>query len=229
MFKTLKFSGDESNFFFVSDIHHGHDRDFIYKKRGYNSVQEHDAGIIEKWNSVCDENSIVFNLGDPQFNDPDGSKFLDFYSRVNFRDCYMLIGNHVSGHKRIYADALKNSHPSPFWDLGFELYPTVHKMSPFTNKVIYFLPQYVEITINKNFIVLCHYPIYSHNEQENGSYMLCGHSHGSCPLTNKNTGKGRRLDVGVESFGRPINFLEVGNWLKDRDVDCIDHHNENTK
>lgn len=33
--------------YFTSDLHFGHDKDFIYKSRGFNSIGDHDNTIIE--------------------------------------------------------------------------------------------------------------------------------------------------------------------------------------
>ena len=39
---------------FTSDLHFGHDREFLWGPRGFENIQEHDAVIFEKWNSVVD-------------------------------------------------------------------------------------------------------------------------------------------------------------------------------
>jgi calcineurin-like phosphoesterase family protein len=48
--------------FIISDLHFGHEN--MAKKRGFNSVEEHDNLIIERWNSVVKKNDIVYILGD---------------------------------------------------------------------------------------------------------------------------------------------------------------------
>lgn len=50
--------------FITSDLHLGHDRDFIWGPRGFNSVEEHDRAIIENWNSVVEWDDEVWVLGD---------------------------------------------------------------------------------------------------------------------------------------------------------------------
>ena len=226
MFKTLKFKGNEENFWFLSDLHHNHDRGFLYSKRNYKNISEHDEGIINNWNKVCTHNSVIFNLGDVQFGDPDGSKFLQLMRRLNFDTQYIYIGNHVSGHLQVYKNEMLKQFPNSIKDgvLQYEVYPLTMILDGI--KKIIFMPQYSEIQINGQFIVLCHYSIYSFNNQARGSLMLSGHSHSSCPLTNKNTGKGKRLDLSWESFGRPVNLLEIKKLLANRDLDCSDHHGQ---
>jgi len=50
--------------FVTSDLHFNHDREFIYKPRGFESVQEMNEGIIERWNAVVHDDDIVYLLGD---------------------------------------------------------------------------------------------------------------------------------------------------------------------
>lgn len=50
--------------FVTSDLHFNHDREFIYKPRGFESVQEMNEGIIERWNTVVHDDDIVYLLGD---------------------------------------------------------------------------------------------------------------------------------------------------------------------
>ena len=50
--------------YFVSDTHFGHDRDFIYKPRGFNNIWEHDKQIIKNWNEIINPTDEVYHLGD---------------------------------------------------------------------------------------------------------------------------------------------------------------------
>jgi calcineurin-like phosphoesterase family protein len=237
MLKTLKFSGNETDFFFVSDLHWGHNRDFIYTKRKgldgnyYKSVGEHDSGVIQSWNSTCTNNSIVFNLGDVVFGDPDGSKFLQLMRRLNFKECWVCFGNHVSGQRQVYLKALKDSFPNAFsYDdtgketLDYEVYPLKIQIDNNPNKTVIFLPQYAEIQINSTPVVISHYPIASFNNMSRAGYCISGHVHNNYALTHPNTGVGLQLDVGLESFGRPISLKEIKYHLRNRNIDAPDHH-----
>jgi len=237
MLKTLKFSGEETNFFFVSDLHIHHDRDFIYTKRAnpltgekYKTVIEHDKGIIEGWNSVCNNKSIIFNCGDVIFKDSDGSGFMGLMRQLDFKEHYVLFGNHTSGQRQTYIKELLCQFPNSMdgYGLFYEVYPLRLNIDGNPEKTVIFLPEYAEIQINSTLITLCHYPIISHNKLGHGSYMICGHSHASCQITNKDSGTGFRLDVGIESFGRPLSLKEVKYHLRNRTTDSFDHHNEKT-
>ena len=49
-----------------------HNREFMYKPRGFSSIEEHDAMIIENWNKVVKPEDIVYLLGDLMLNDNEG-------------------------------------------------------------------------------------------------------------------------------------------------------------
>ena len=47
--------------YLTSDLHLGHDKDFIYKPRGFNSVDEANESIISNWNSIINEDDLKFS------------------------------------------------------------------------------------------------------------------------------------------------------------------------
>ena len=49
---------------FTSDLHFGHDREFIWGARGYTSVDEMNDIQIAKWNLLINEDDDVYVLGD---------------------------------------------------------------------------------------------------------------------------------------------------------------------
>lgn len=219
MLKTIKLSVPEDKLFFYSDAHIGHDKNFILEPRGFKNVTEHDEGIIERWNSVVDNESTIFHLGDLILKS-DEAGFWNLLRRLNFRHIYIGLGNHFSGHRQAYLGQLLVQFPTVS-AAGSEVYPLDVS---FEGRKVTFLPEYAEVSAAKTDIVLCHYPLISHHGQGRGSYLLAGHCHHNEPITNKNTGQGRRLDVGVESVGKPVSLREVKAILKDRDLDVRDHH-----
>lgn len=58
-----------SKIWMTSDLHLCHDRDFIWKPRGFNSVYEMNDAIVKNWNEVVDVNDDVYILGDLMLND----------------------------------------------------------------------------------------------------------------------------------------------------------------
>lgn len=55
--------------FFTSDLHFCHDKDFVWKDRGFDSVEEMNAAIVENWNKTVYPDDDVFILGDIVLND----------------------------------------------------------------------------------------------------------------------------------------------------------------
>ena len=164
-------------------------------------------------------------MGDFIFKDSDGSYFIEYVRRLAFHKLYLLFGNHNSGQRQIYIKFLKENFPNAYHEvsgnLEYEVYPLEIKID---YREVIFLPSYVNVQINNDPVVLCHYPIMSFCGDGAGAYHLSGHSHGNNPHTNKLTGLGRRLDVGIDSFDAPINFAEVKKILAMRDIHSFDHH-----
>lgn len=77
---------------------------------------------------------------------------------------------------------------------------------------------YFELTYDKMFIVMFHYPIFDHNRAGHGSIMLHGHRHG------KPTGiAGRIMDVGYDATGKiMVGLDEIVSKMKL--IDPVSHH-----
>lgn len=80
-----------SRIWLTSDLHLGHDRDFIWGARGFNSIEEHDEAIIKNWNSLVEPDDIVYCLGDLMLNDNAGGVRKLNQLTGNIR---ILYGNH---------------------------------------------------------------------------------------------------------------------------------------
>lgn len=78
--------------YFTSDTHFSHNKDFIYESRGFDSIEEHDAAIIERWNNVVKPNDIVYHLGDAMLG-ADHQYGLDCLAQLN-GTIHMIRGNH---------------------------------------------------------------------------------------------------------------------------------------
>ena len=74
----------------------GHDKDFLYKPRGFNSIEEHDEAIIQNWNELVSPDDTVFCLGDCMLNDNEGGCRKLNQLAGNIRIIY---GNHDSANR----------------------------------------------------------------------------------------------------------------------------------
>jgi calcineurin-like phosphoesterase family protein len=77
--------------YFASDTHFSHNREFVYKIRGFDSVEAMNSAIIEKWNAVVKPEDDVYLLGDIMLNDNDVG--MECLAKLNGK-IHILIGNH---------------------------------------------------------------------------------------------------------------------------------------
>ena len=75
----------------TSDWHFGHDRDFIWKPRKFNSVWEMNETIIHNYNQVVRPNDDVYVLGDLMLGD--NKLGLDYIKRLK-GNIHIIRGNH---------------------------------------------------------------------------------------------------------------------------------------
>lgn len=78
-----------SRIWITSDLHIGHDRDFIYKDRGFETVKQHDDALVENWNKLVEADDVVYILGDVMMKhnlqDGDFSYGLSILEKLNGR------------------------------------------------------------------------------------------------------------------------------------------------
>ena len=95
------------NIYFTSDLHFGHNRDFIFGPRGFTNVQDHDETIIKNWNALVQPNDTVYILGDIMLND--NVKGVRNFNRLNGTK-FIILGNHdTKERKEIYKTQLANT------------------------------------------------------------------------------------------------------------------------
>ena len=137
--------------FITADTHFGHDRDFIYKPRGFSNILEHDQKIINNWNETISVNDTVYHLGDMILG-ADKSHGIECLSKLNGH-IILIIGNHDSQNKLEL----------------YKLLPNVEILG------------YATILEEKNWhFFLSHYPTLVGNFDDNAhtkNFCLHGHTH----------------------------------------------------
>lgn len=215
-YKPIKITDTDTNVVFWSDTHFGHRCEHwetpLWKTRGFKSVEEHDRQLIQRWNEVATETTTFIHLGDFIFGHDTVPRMESILNQVNFQTLYLLPGNHCSGWKQHFETQRSN-----IWQLQ-------------DNKKIIFLPNYVESYINKQPIVLSHFPIASWNGQGKGSWMLHGHCHSN--LIKSEIGpilyRTKTLDIGIENYSKPLTFRDLQQIFKNKPTITYDHHNQDT-
>lgn len=187
--------------YFTSDTHYGHANIIPVCKRPFASVEEMEEAMVANWNRVVQPNDSVYHLGD--FFWCNGNKARAIAERLNGKK-YWIRGNHDS-----------KDHVKKCGDL-FEWVKDYHE----DKFVMHYENEDGGDTEHLQFVVMCHYPIYSWNRMVHGSWMLHGHCHASL-----GTEPIMRYDVGVDYNGMaPISLDALGKAMALRTVVPVDHH-----
>ena len=101
-----------SEIFFTSDTHFCHQPSFLWEPRGFNSVEEMNEELVERWNKVVKPEDEVYHLGDFALNDVDAA--IPYINRLNGK-IYWIIGNHDTAKK---IDKIMDDCDS-IWNLGY--------------------------------------------------------------------------------------------------------------
>jgi calcineurin-like phosphoesterase family protein len=218
-------SSDSSRVFITSDTHFRHDKDFLYIKRGYSSIKEHDIGLIKIWNERVRPQDQVIHLGDFIFK---ATKELaeEYFKQLNGK-IYVLWGNHNSGIKQLYKSVLEEEGFPDF----YEVYPSGwcpdKSRIGWSDKVI-FVGDYMKGWINSTPFVASHFAHRIWDFMQKNAVHFCGHSHGSDKESNPDFEFHKRIDVGIENFGGPVSFEQLLVILNKKELVQLDHHDRNT-
>jgi len=91
--------------FFTSDLHFCHNREFLFKPRGFENIDDMNKAIIERWNNVVSDEDTVYVLGDLVLGGSDGTnKGIELLKQLkgNIR---VVIGNHDSDRRvQLYSE-----------------------------------------------------------------------------------------------------------------------------
>lgn len=199
---------EKQNLFFTSDFHIGHNNVIRFDKRPFANLDEMHNTIIKNWNSVVNDDDIVFYLGDiahrchPQL-------LSEVLSQLKGR-IHHIMGNHDR-----YAILSK---------LGrFEkIYGNETALGGATISV-----KDSDVRGGYQDIVMCHYAILSWNKGHYGSWHLHGHSHQSL-FNNPEMEwyyKRKVIDVGCNGWDyKPLSYQEVKEIMSKKIIKPVDHH-----
>lgn len=90
--------------YFTSDLHLGHDQEFIWGARGFNSVAEMNEKIISRWNSRITKDDDIYVLGDLVMG---GVENVELLKQLNGK-IHIIYGNHDGPKKREAYAELEN-------------------------------------------------------------------------------------------------------------------------
>ncbi len=220
MYKSLKFKAKEfDQIGFASDFHAFHRREFVWKERGFKSVEEHTEFLIRNINDNFTTHSLLFYLGDLALNSNDG-EVQSFLRRLN-PTIYYVFGNHESQMYRLYSNDVK----AKFGE-GVEVYPhTIGSITFFGMRII--------TAIDGQLLHLSHMAPAIWDNQNHSSWALFGHSHSNYKDALPENKQGKKLDVGVDvalKYNKNCFFTwgEIKRIMNRKNCFALDHHGENT-
>lgn len=219
---------EEDPLFWCSDIHDSHSKDFLLKPRGYKSADEARENLVKLWNNQIGPEATVFHLGDAVLGaGANGLEALKkLLDRLNFSEIYLMPGNHLAGYnsllKEFYEDGKVIS----------DYYGRV-EIPLYQGRKVYFIPNYFEITIGYDLIVMSHYPMAVWRDVNKSSFMLHGHCHNNYIKGKWHSVSAKILDVGIESAldyhgkrATTFSFADIKNIMKRKNVEILDHHKD---
>ena len=78
---------------FTSDLHLCHDRQFVYKARGFDTVDEMNEALVNNINDCVKEGDTLYILGDLGLGQ-DTDKVVCLLNRIKCKEIYIIRGNH---------------------------------------------------------------------------------------------------------------------------------------
>lgn len=142
----------------TSDLHLCHDREWIYKPRGFNTVYEMNAAIVENWNNTVSMEDDVYILGDLMLNDNNEGLRLIKSLKGNI---HIVLGNHDTDNRiGLYSQC---------WNV-VEIENALRLKY---NGYHFFMTHYPCITANleKESLKQCTINLFGHTHQQNNFYQ----------------------------------------------------------
>jgi calcineurin-like phosphoesterase family protein len=188
-----------STIHFTSDTHFGHKNivmgvtnwpEEVRERscRKFETIEEMDEVLLERINESVKPGDTLYHLGDWSFGEFEN--VLAYRKRIRCRNVHLILGNHDHHIERNRA-GIRGAFSS--------------------------VTPYLEISYDKEHIIMCHYPFKTWNRGHHGSWMLHGHCHGNLPPDEHNR---KTLDVGIDTWDyRPYSFDEMKELMKERGLD----------
>lgn len=188
----------------TSDTHFNHNKDFIYKNRGYDTPQDMTAGMIETINKVVGSDGILLHLGDFCLNTT-YEEYYDILSKLRVKEIWMLWGNHNNPIQKTYGGTREQVCA---WNKGI---------------FIKYLNHYHTFRKGKKFFVCFHFPISVWDGMSAGAMHLCGHSHGNYPISRPENNTFKILDCGWDIHEKPLSMKEIEDIMREKGVNTLHH------
>lgn len=181
--------------YFTSDLHFGHDREFIYKPRGFENVEDMNKTILKNYKRIVTDEDTIYILGDLMLGDNDAGIAM---LRELPGQKKIILGNHDTAAR-------------------IELYKTI----PNTEILGYA----TVIKYRKMSFYLSHYPTMTSNMEADANLHnhvtnIYGHTH---QITNFYNDMPFMYHVGVDSHDcEPIEIEKIIEDIKNKIKECYE-------
>ena len=170
-----------------------HDREFIWKVRGFNSIEEMNETIIQKWNETISAEDDAYILGDVILGDPSN---IEYVKRLSGK-LHIVLGNHDTANREKMYRELPN--------------------------VVEVAEVGIRLKYKKHHFVFTHYPMMTGNLEKESlrqmSLNLYGHTH---QLTNFYNDMPFLYHVGVDSHnGYPVLLDDIIEEMYAKVKECV--------
>jgi calcineurin-like phosphoesterase family protein len=145
----------ETKVWFTSDLHFGHDREFLFKPRGFKCVEDMNETVLKNFNSIVGENDEVYILGDLTLGNLDAAK--PYLEKLNGK-ITVIRGNHDTDNRVGY-----------YMSLGWEIYDALRIR---WDRYTFFLCHYPTMTFNleQEHLSQTTLNLYGHTHQKTNFY-----------------------------------------------------------
>lgn len=169
---------------FTSDLHLGHSRMLLgFRGKKFNTIEEHDQEIIANLIDATNPGDNLYILGDIFWK----------YTREKIDEFFTGFKKH-----RVNIHWIDGNHD---------------RINGYKHKALVYRGQIKDLTIEKQPLTLCHYPMYTWNRSHYGAWQLFGHHHSDTyghAQIKQFEESGKRLDVCCEFFDyKPISFEQI--------------------
>ena len=175
---------------FVSDTHFCHEKEFLWRPRGFNSQYEMNEAIVKNWNSVVSPEDDVYLLGDVMLNDnAEGIKLLKSLKG----DIHIVCGNHDTNERiKLYESC---------WN-------------------VVEVEMAIRLKYKKYHFFLSHYPTLCGNyddgkELKKHMINLCGHTHTKDPFADWDKGLIYHVELDAHN-NYPVLIDDIIEDIKDK-------------
>lgn len=168
--------------YFSSDLHFNHNKEFLYKPRGFDSVDAMNITIVNNWNSIVTDEDDVYILGDLMLGDNELG--ISLLKMLNGK-LHIILGNHDT-------------------EPRIELYKNL--------KNVVEICYATQLKYKKAYFFLCHYPVITANFDDQLAWTkhlinLFGHTHQQHIFYNDNP---YMYNVGLDAHNNyPVSIEQI--------------------